>query len=70
VNPGDYLQVGQSVMAIRSLRDIWVDANFRETQLRYLRIGHPVELSVDMYGSKRIFEGRVSGFTMGTGSTL
>ncbi len=70
VNPGNHVQVGQSLMAIRSLRDIWVDANFKETQLRDLRIGQRAELKVDMYGSKRTFEGRVSGFTMGTGSTL
>ena len=39
-------------MAIRSLTDIWVDANFKETQLAELRIGQPVELEVDMYGSR------------------
>jgi membrane fusion protein (multidrug efflux system) len=70
VNPGNNVQVGQSLMALRSLRDIWVDANFKETQLRDLRIGQHAELEVDMYGGKRTFEGRVSGFTMGTGSTL
>jgi membrane fusion protein (multidrug efflux system) len=70
VNPGNNLQAGQSVMAIRSLRDIWVDANFKETQLRNLRIGQHVELELDMYGGKHIFEGRISGFTYGTGSTL
>jgi len=70
VNPGNYLQVGQSLMAVRSLRDIWVDANFKETQLRNLRIGQRVELEVDMYGGKQKFQGRISGFTMGTGSTL
>jgi membrane fusion protein, multidrug efflux system len=70
VNPGNNVQVGQSLMAVRSLRDIWVDANFKETQLRNLRIGQRVDLEVDMYGGKRIFEGRISGFTMGTGSTL
>jgi len=70
VNPGNYVQVGQNLMAIRSLNDIWVDANFKETQLRDLRIGQPVELRVDMYGGTHIFNGRVSGFTMGTGSTL
>jgi membrane fusion protein (multidrug efflux system) len=70
VNPGDYLQVGQSLFAIRSLDDIWVDANFKETQLRNLRIGQHVDLDVDMYGGKRTFEGRISGFTEGTGSTL
>jgi membrane fusion protein (multidrug efflux system) len=57
-------------MALRSLTDIWVDANFKETQLAKLRIGQPVDLEVDMYGSRRHFRGRVSGFTMGTGSTL
>lgn len=70
VNPGDDVQVGQSLMAIRSLRDIWVDANFKETQLRYLRIGQAADLYVDMYGDSHVFKGRVSGFTMGTGSTL
>ena len=70
VNPGNNVQVGQSLMAIRSLRDIWVDANFKETQLRDLRIGQRVDLEVDMYGGKHSFEGRISGFTMGTGSTL
>jgi membrane fusion protein (multidrug efflux system) len=70
VNPGNYVQVGQNLMAIRSLNEIWVDANFKETQLRDLRIGQPVDLSVDMYGGKHIFKGRISGFTEGTGSTL
>jgi membrane fusion protein, multidrug efflux system len=70
VNPGNNVQVGQSLMAIRSLRDIWIDANFKETQLRNLRIGQHVELEADMYGGKRKFEGRISGFTLGTGSTL
>jgi membrane fusion protein, multidrug efflux system len=70
VNPGNNVQVGQSLMAIRSLNQIWVDANFKETQLRDLRIGQPVDLYVDMYGEKHVFRGRISGFTEGTGSTL
>ena len=70
VNPGNNVQVGQSLMAIRSLRDIWIDANFKETQLRNLRIGQRVDLEADMYGGKQKFEGRISGFTFGTGSTL
>jgi membrane fusion protein (multidrug efflux system) len=70
VNPGNYVQVGQNLMAIRSLREIWVDANFKETELRDLRIGQPADLYVDMYGGRHVFNGRVSGFTMGTGSTL
>ena len=70
VNPGNYVQVGQNLMAVRSLDEIWVDANFKETQLRDLRIGQPVDLRVDMYGRAHIFKGRVAGFTIGTGSTL
>jgi membrane fusion protein (multidrug efflux system) len=72
VNPGNNVQVGQSLMAVRALRppDLWIDANFKETQLADLRIGQHVRIEVDMYGSRREFEGRISGFTMGTGQTL
>lgn len=70
VNPGNNLVAGQSLMALRSLTEIWIDANFKETQLGELRIGLPVELDVDMYGGTQKFKGRISGFTMGTGSTL
>jgi membrane fusion protein (multidrug efflux system) len=70
VNPGNNVQAGQGVMAVRSLTEIWIDANFKETQLADLRIGQRVEVEADMYGSRRTFEGRITGFTMGTGSTL
>lgn len=70
VNPGNNVEAGQSLMAIRSISEIWIDANFKETQLAKLRIGQPVTLDVDMYGRHRPFSGRISGFTMGTGSTL
>jgi membrane fusion protein (multidrug efflux system) len=70
VNPGNFVQSGQNLMAVRSLEEIWVDANFKETQLSDLRIGEPVDLEVDMYGGKHVFKGRISGFTEGTGSTL
>ncbi len=70
VNPGNNIQTGQNLMAIRSQAEIWVDANFKETQLADLRIGHRVVCKVDMYGSKRELEGRITGFTMGTGQTL
>jgi membrane fusion protein (multidrug efflux system) len=70
VNPGNNVQAGEALIALRSLTEIWVDANFKETQLRELRIGQPAELEVDMYGSHKTFKGRISGFTYGTGSTL
>src|SRR4029450_11751327 len=70
VNPGNNVQVGQSLMAVRSITEIWIDANFKETQLAYLRIGQKVRCEVDMYGRRREYEGRITGFTMGTGQTL
>ncbi len=70
VNPGNNVIAGQSVMAVRSVSEIWVDANFKETQLAELRIGQPVDIEVDMYGSHQSFNGRISGVTAGTGSTL
>ncbi|MGO8953389.1 MAG: efflux RND transporter periplasmic adaptor subunit [Rhodomicrobium sp.] len=70
VNPGDDVLAGQGLMAIRSLREIWIDANFKETQLGDLRIGQAADLYADMYGSRHVFRGRITGFTMGTGSTL
>ena len=70
VNKGNNVQVGQSLMAVRSLTEVWIDCNFKETQLGELRIGQRVRCEVDMYGSRREFEGRITGFTMGTGQTL
>ena len=70
VNPGNFLQVGQRLMAVRSVKEIWIDANFKETQLADLRIGQRVVCEVDMYGGRREYEGRITGFTMGTGQTL
>ena len=70
VNPGYNVLPGQALMAVRSLKEIWIDANFKETQLADLRIGQRVRCEVDMYGSRREFEGRITGFTMGTGQTL
>ena len=70
VNPGNNVHAGESLMAVRSLTEIWIDANFKETQLSELRIGQRVRCEVDMYGSRQEFEGRITGFTMGTGQTL
>ncbi len=70
VNPGNNVAPGQGLLAVRSVTEIWVDANFKETQLAYLRIGQRVRCEVDMYGGRREFEGRITGFNMGTGQTL
>ena len=70
VNPGNNVQAGQSLLAVRSITEIWIDANFKETQLADMRIGQRVRCEVDMYGGRREFNGRITGFTMGTGQTL
>jgi membrane fusion protein (multidrug efflux system) len=70
VNPGNNVSEGQSLMTVRSLTEVWVDANFKETQLADLRIGQRVRCEVDMYGGRKEFDGRITGFTMGTGQTL
>jgi len=68
VNPGDRVAMGQRLMAFRSFEETWIDANFKETQLEPIRIGHPVDLNVDAYPGK-VFGGRVTGFNPGTGAS-
>ncbi|MBX9579170.1 MAG: efflux RND transporter periplasmic adaptor subunit [Gemmataceae bacterium] len=70
VNPGNNVAAGQQVMAVRSLTEIWIDCNFKETQLDALAIGQRAVVEVDMYGSRRLFTGRITGFTPGTGQAL
>ncbi len=68
------VEVGQRVtpqmnlMSIIPTNYIWVDANYKETQLTYMRVGQPATVTFDMYGSKVIFEGKVLGIASGTGS--
>jgi len=57
-------------MAIVPLDGVWVDANYKESQLRNMRIGQPVTLTADVYGSKVEYHGRVVGFSAGTGSAF
>ena len=70
VNPGNNVVAGQSLMTIQSLHNLWIDANFKKTQLAKLRIGQPVKIETDMYGSHQEFTGRISGFTIQTISLL
>jgi membrane fusion protein (multidrug efflux system) len=57
-------------MAIVPLDGVWVDANFKESQLRQMRIGQPVTLTADVYGSGVTYHGRVVGFSAGTGAAF
>jgi membrane fusion protein (multidrug efflux system) len=70
VQLGSRVQPGQSLLTIIPLHDLWVDANFREGQLAHIRIGQPVEVHADVYGSDVAFRGRVVGLAPGTGGAF
>lgn len=67
---GQHVTLTKPLMAIIPLDQIWVDANFKETQLANIRIGQPVHLKSDMYGSRFIFHGKVLGIEPGSGSVF
>ena len=66
VEPGVFVQVGQSLMAIVPPK-VWVTANFKETQLTHMRPGQPAQISVDTYPNQT-FHGRVESIQRGTGA--
>ena len=70
VQVGQRVAPGTPLMAIVPLDGVWVDANFKESQLRHMRIGQPVTLSADVYGSGVKYHGRVVGFSAGTGAAF
>ena len=65
VSPGDYVLVGQNLMALVPLK-VWITANFKESQLALMRVGQPVEISIDAYPEKT-FHGHVDSFQRGSG---
>lgn len=70
VQVGQRIAGGAPIMAIVSLDHLWVDANFKEAQLRDLRIGQPATLVADVYGSRVDYHGKVVGLGAGTGSVF
>ena len=70
VQVGQRVAPGNPLMAIVPLNAVWVDANFKEVQLKHMRIGQPVELTADVYGSSVKYHGKVVGFSAGTGSAF
>ncbi len=70
VQLGQRIQAGASLMAIVPMDQLWVDANFKEVQLRTMRIGQPVHLKADMYGNKISFHGTIEGLGVGTGAAF
>lgn len=70
VQVGQHVQPGQALMSVIPLHNLWIDANFKEVQLKHLRIGQPVEVDADAYGSSVKFQGKVAGLGAGTGSAF
>ncbi|MDZ5435104.1 efflux RND transporter periplasmic adaptor subunit [Pseudomonas fluorescens] len=70
VQLGQRVQPGTALMAVIPLDQLWIDANFKETQLRDMRIGQPVEIETDLYGSDVRYSGTIDSLGAGTGSAF
>jgi membrane fusion protein (multidrug efflux system) len=70
VQIGQRVAAGMPLMAVVPLESVWVDANFKEVQLRRMKIGQPVILHADVYGGGVDFHGRVLGMGAGTGAAF
>ena len=70
VQLGQHITPGQPLLTVIPLTDLWIDANFKEVQLRNLRLKQPVEVRSDLYGSAFLFHGEVEGVSAGTGAAF
>jgi membrane fusion protein (multidrug efflux system) len=70
VQLGQHVAPGAPLMAVVPLNQVWVNANFKESQLAAMRVGQPVALTADLYGGKVEYHGKVAGFGAGTGSAF
>jgi membrane fusion protein (multidrug efflux system) len=70
VQIGQQVGPGLALMSIIPLERLWVEANFKEGQIRSMRVGQPVRIVSDVYGSQVVYRGRVEGFSAGTGSAF
>jgi membrane fusion protein (multidrug efflux system) len=70
VQLGQHIEAGHALMTVIPLNSLWVDANFKEVQLRNLRIGQPAQVRSDLYGGSYIFHGHVKGMSAGTGAAF
>ena len=70
VQLGQRIAAGTPLMSVIPLNQLWVDANFKEVQLRKVRIGQSVKLTADLYGKKVEYDGVVDGLGMGTGAAF
>ena len=70
VQLGQRVAAGTPMMSVIPLKQVWVDANFKEVQLRKIRLGQPVKLTADVYGKKVEYKGTVAGLGAGTGAAF
>ena len=70
VQLGQRVQAGAPLMSVISLDQVWVEANFKESQLARLRLEQPVELTADVYGKKVVYHGVIEGLGAGTGAAF
>lgn len=70
VQVGSRVQPGQALLTIIPLHDLWVDANFKESQLAHIRIGQPAKVESDLYGGGVEYDGKVVGLGAGTGASF
>lgn len=70
VQVGQRVQIGMPLMSVVPIQNAYVDANFKEVQLKKVHVGQAVTLTSDMYGGDVVFHGRVVGFSGGTGSAF
>jgi hypothetical protein len=70
VQLGQRVQAGAPLMSVVALNQVWVDANFKESQLRRIRIGQPVVLEADVYGRRVDYHGTIEGLGAGTGAAF
>ena len=70
VQVGNSVQAGQQLMTVLPLHNLWIDANFKESQLRHIRIGQPAKIEADIYGGSVEYHGKVIGLGAGTGSVF
>jgi membrane fusion protein (multidrug efflux system) len=70
VQVGQRVNAGAPLMAVVPLSNVWVDANFKEVQLARMRIGQPVKITTDIYGSQVAYHGKIAGLGAGSGSAF
>jgi len=70
VQVGARVAPGTALLSIVPLEQLWIDANFKESELRDIRVGQPAKVEADMYGGKVTFHGKVMGLSAGTGSAF